>query len=76
MSDKEYAIYLSALCVRVMAAVRDPWPRDSGIGEGSLSLCRRPAPELGRERGAQIDPGSRQDRVAQNPVKFPKRSFR
>src|SRR5215467_5006467 len=53
-----------------MAAVRDPWPRDAGICEGSLGLCRRPAHDLGRECGAQIDPGSRQDRVAQNPVKF------
>ena len=68
--DNEYGIYLNGLCVRVMAAVRDPWPRDAGICEGSLSLCRHPAPELGRERGAQIDPGSRRVRVAPNSVKF------
>jgi hypothetical protein len=39
VSDNEYGIYLNALCVRVMAAVRDPWPRDAGICEGSLSFA-------------------------------------
>jgi hypothetical protein len=70
VNDNEYGIYLNTLGVRVTAAVRDPWPRDGGICEGSLSLCRRPAPEPGRERGAQIDPGNQQDHVAKNPVKF------
>ena len=46
------------------------------FAKGVSVFCRRPAPELGRERGAQIDPGSRQDRVAQNPHEIPKRPFR
>ena len=34
VSDNEYGIYLNALCVRVMAAVRDPWPRDAAFAKG------------------------------------------